>query len=322
MKNIFCSALTFVTLTACDLSPPIATREHSANGATVIKGLIYHLPLSLIRVQSSEKTLSVFPAESIADPNARLVLDGRPRAGSKDDFDFTIQKGLLTSVKVDSLDQTPSIVNAALRGAQSAVRGEGVQPLAEREGGQDVVEFVFDPFDPNFGKPEGFKVDVEYLDPTLAARLERARPRTAGCMGEGRVCSGVETLVQVTVTDPKGTMVEHWMSVIDPTLTFAAKVERHACVNTTNALTITNGVVTQFDITKPSQVAGCLSIPLDVVSAIIAAPVDAITGRTARLTAEQQLLAQRAALLAQQKSVLDAEAALLAAQDKQGAGGE
>lgn len=316
MKQIrrFVIPALFLALPACDLSPPLATRAYQVGETISGRGIVYHLPRSLIRVQSTDKSLDILAPQVRADPDARLVLEGRPRGGSSDDFDFVSANGLLSMAKVDSDDRAPAIVNDALTGVSAALRGEGVEALRVNGVEQGDTTFEFDPFRTNFGVPQGFDVHVEYLDPTLQARLDRGLPRTTGCIGAGRVCGGVETLVKVSITDHLGRRVQHWATVIDPTLSFAARIDRAACVNTTNALTVTGGVITKYDVTKPSELAGCLSIPLNVIQAIIAAPVDALTGRSARLAAEKDLLANRAAVLQQEAAIIQAEAALVAAE--------
>lgn len=312
MTPFFRAVIMTVALTACDLSPPIQTRAFQPEDAIASRGIVYHLPRSLIRVESNAKALTILAPQTRADPAARLVLEARPRRGSADDFDFVAENGLLSTVKGDSQDQTPSTVNAALRGLSEARRAQGVDRFAKAAAPQPRdVTFEFDPFNLSFGVPQGFTVKVYYLDPTLQGRLARGAPRTAGCFGTGRVCSGVETVVKVAVTDDlTGRRVEHWATVIDPTLSYAARIDRHACVSTTNAVTLTKGVVTKYDVTKPSEVAGCLSIPLDVLKAIIAAPVDAITGRTAKLQAEQALLTNRALVLQKELELRQAELAV------------
>ena len=175
------------------------------------------------------------------DPRAKLVLETRPRAASRDDFDFTVAQGLLETATVDSEDQIPTIVDTALRGVRSAVRGETNLALARTET-EEVVEFVFDPFDRSVVLPDGFEIDdVFALDPTLPDRLARGYSRTSACIGAGRVCSGVETLVRVRVTGPGGEQVEQWIPVVDPTLAVAARLERNACADTKNSLTFKIG---------------------------------------------------------------------------------
>jgi hypothetical protein len=315
VKAVPFAVLSIVFLAACDLKPPVATRAFTSGTGPVAEGLVYYLPRSLIRVRFSSNGLEILGEERVMDPRAKLVLETRPRAASRDDFDFTVAQGLLETATVDSEDQIPTIVDTALRGVRSAVRGEGNFARADRTETEEVVEFVFDPFDRSVVLPDGFEIDDVFpLDRTLPDRLARGYSRTGACVGEGRVCSGVETLVRVRVTGPGGEQVEQWIPVVDPTLAVAARLERNACADTKNSLTFTKGVVSRYDVTKPSELAECLSIPLDILSAIIAAPVDAITGRTARLEAERALLAERAEVLEQQKAVVDAQAALLEAQ--------
>ena len=81
-------------------------------------------------------------------------------------------------------------------------------------------------------------------------------------------------------------------------------MNRSACAKAENAITFQDGIMTKYDVTRPSAVASCLSIPLNVLHAIISAPVDAITGRTARYKAETALLTSEIALLEERNRLL------------------
>lgn len=128
------------------------------------------------------------------------------------------------------------------------------------------------------------------------------------------VCVPITTPISISVEAEGLAKVETFVTVVDPTRAIGISFNRTACAEAKNALTFSDGIMTGYDVTRPSEVASCLSIPLDILSAIISAPVDAITGRTARanaekalLTAEINLLMERNKLLAQQQAASSME---------------
>ena len=109
MKAVHFAVLSIVFLAACDLKPPVTTRAFTSGTGPVAEGIVYYLPRSLVRVRFSSSGLEILGEERVMDPRAKLVLETRPRAASRDDFDFTVAQGLLETATVDSEDQIPAI---------------------------------------------------------------------------------------------------------------------------------------------------------------------------------------------------------------------
>ena len=131
----------------------------------------------------------------------------------------------------------------------------------------------------------------------------------------GSICFPLLKAVKAKVS--VGPSVSEFITLIpDPSQVTSVNISRFGCVTTTTSVTLKKGILTNYNIKKPSEAVGCLKIPLNVVSAIIKAPIDAITGREARIAANSKLVKAQTALLAEQKKLLDAQQALIDAQSK------
>lgn len=300
-RSILVAILGAGLLNACTLPAPLTTRAFVPGDPAAIEGVIYHLPRSFIRVKASETNLTIVAVENIPDLRARYVLQQRFRASSTDNPEFTTENGMLKTVNADSTDDTPKIVNTALAGVAQVLQREAREAARIATAKIGETEFLVDPFDPHSRGQGEIKVTVTILDPALKARMAQ-RVQRSGCAAGASLCVAVPTLVRITAAQGE-TNVTVIVPVADPTLSVGLKLDRHACVATQNAITFTDGFLTKYDVTKPSEVAECLSIPLDILSAIIRAPIDAITGRKARLSAEQSLIAAQV-LLAQEQAKL------------------
>ena len=100
---------------------------------------------------------------------------------------------------------------------------------------------------------------------------------------------------------------EFRVPVADPVRVYGVKLSRVACAKGEHEMTIRDGFLTEYKSKKPSEIESCASIPLNIVSAIIAAPIDAITGRTKRLKAEKKLAAAQLELIKAQAALLESQ---------------
>ena len=75
----------------------------------------------------------------------------------------------------------------------------------------------------------------------------------------------VRTISEITVSQ---SIVE----VPNPRQVNSFDINRAACVKRTNDIEFTDGVLTRFKVEKPSEVLGCLSIPANIVKALIGLP--------------------------------------------------
>ena len=294
-------------LVACTNEKPITSSRLATEGASV-QGMPYALPRGLVSVTiGGNEGLKSNGLEYFPDPSARYVARLNLSTTANDTLKVeTNPLGLLTSANGTSEDSTAEIVAAATEGVGKILRGERLR--GERATAGPVKgTFLIDPFEHNSALP--FDVRAAFLDPeTKRHHTSGGAARRPPCPASASFCVPVLTPVVLTI-DVNQQQFNISTVVPDPYRIIGVDVHRHACVQTDNQLTFNNGVMTSYNITKPSEVVGCLSIPLDIIGAIVAAPVNALTGRKKRLDAEKDLLKS-------QKDLLDAQAALLAAAAK------
>ena len=87
-----------LALSACTLPRPVISRPLAAGEVASIEGLVYSLPKSVVRIKTVNMVTSISPIEQVPDPRGRYVLEGQYLFATKDDFDFTVVNGLLTTV--------------------------------------------------------------------------------------------------------------------------------------------------------------------------------------------------------------------------------
>jgi hypothetical protein len=304
---------TFVAgLTACNLPPPVTSRPLAAYETTAIEGLVYSLPRSVVRIKTMDAVTAIAPIEQVPDPQRRYVLEGKYLFSTNDDFEFNVENGLLTAVTANSEDERPQVVEKAKDVISSLLRSENEADF--RQNGTPKLpnrEFVFDPLKAATQTVMDYRITIKPIaDPNLFKRIHRGERNHQSCQ-DASFCVPVTTPVQVRVRHDAGIDVETVLTVVDPTRSIGIQVNRSACARSENMIAFRNGIMTKYDVTRPSEVASCLSIPLNVLRAIISAPVDAITGRTAQNSAEQALLTSEIALLQERNRLLE-----LAAEDE------
>lgn len=314
--NPFAVAIFFFATVGC--APDIAI-ESTPLGQSPSKGLSvpYSLPRGLLSftVEKGEKDefakITLNNTTLIPDHRARYTATIVTNEFSSDNFKIALEDGLLTTVDSNTTDATRQIVNELTAGVSAILRGEA-RPSVESGVGRTETfsrNFLVDPFDHKSNPfPEGA---IRFRD-LNGHHLTHSR-NYAACP-EGSVCFPLMTTVVATVSVSGGASAEFYAIVPDPRKVASVDVRRFACVNTVQSVKLKRGVLTNFDLQKASSVAGCLSVPLDVISAIIRAPVDAITGQTARINANKGLVEAQKNLLAQQEALIKAQASLLATQ--------
>lgn len=291
-----------LALAACSLAPPIVSTATDGRLSAPVTGLVYNLPRPLIRVQTDGKGTRIVGEELVPDSGARFVLSSQHRILSNDDFDFSVSKGLLGNVTANSTDQLPQVIQSVAGAVSSGLSGEFRVQVADTAV-PGSFDFAFDPFEGKSQAIMGHTIEVEAPDdPSLFSRVRQLTRDRQSCVGAS-VCVPLMTTLKVTVTGPGGAKVSSTLPVPDPTRSMGIRLNRSACGQVANGLQIENGLLTKYDVTHPSEVADCLSIPLDIIATIISAPIDSITGRTARLQAEKDLIAAKI-LLAQKQAEL------------------
>jgi len=304
-----------VVMAACAPSRTIDTTPEV--GPSTGLSVPYSLPRGLLSVtvkQVADKpsVITFNKLEMVPDPQARYVANFNRRALRSDTFNIKLDRGLLSVSKNTTTDATPEFVEKLT----SAVT-ENLKTAREDAN--------------NTGAPKGLRTDTVLLDPfrhsgTVADGVTVAfkdlngkhiehRSGYQSCP-QGSLCFPLLMTVKAIVTATNGGTVarsELTTVIPDPNRVAAIDINRYACVKAQTDITFDQGILVDYSLDKPSELVGCLSIPLDIVSAIISAPVDAITGRTKRLEAEKGLLAAQQALLTQQAALITAQSEAAAA---------
>ncbi len=296
MKLQYLSAAAAVILAGCSTQSPVISQRGTPSGKA-IDGVVYFLPKALMQVNydpaaEGGAVLSVTPV-LYGDVNASYVAQAQ-FSGTADDV-ITLgvnDRQLLNIAKADTDDRSDEIVTAIV----DTLR---IQPSAKArtddESDNKKRQFLVDPY--RLGSQNGVTVQP------IGAQFPSGTGRKS-CPENSSLCVPVMVPVKVTYQSASVlTVVPHPQEVI------GINMKRKPCVKTENTMTIQNGILTQYQVKKPSELAGCASIPLKIVEAIIAAPFDAITGRTAKLTQQKAEIDAQVALLEAQKKLAEANAA-------------
>lgn len=194
--------------------------------------------------------------------------------------------------------------------AEPAGEGRATKSLASATGGgtskaAPPVTVLLDPFAPRQRHLNGMEIHFHFIDPTVLARLAALPERRALCPRDASVCVPTVTPLEVHIKTATDT---HWhvVSVVDPTRVYGIRLDRRPCVRVANRLVLNDGIVHAYNVEKPSEVAGCLTIPLEIISTIISAPFAALRRQTAILEAERARVQAELSLLGTQSQLFRA----------------
>jgi hypothetical protein len=81
-------------------------------------------------------------------------------------------------------------------------------------------------------------------------------------------------------------------------------IDRSAFVKRDTTITLAEGFPTKITTLKPSEVVGFMSIPLDIITAIVAAPGQLLTVKVEQARGEQGLLREQQAVVQEQNALL------------------
>lgn len=301
---------------ACAPSRTIETTPE--NGPSTGLSVPYSLPRGLLSVtvqQVADKpsVITFNKLEIVPDPKAQYVANFNRRVLRADTFNIKLDRGLLSVSKNTTTDATPEFVEqltSAVTENLKAAREDANKATAQP--GLRTDTLLLDPFNHEGTVANGVTVAFEDLN----GKHIQHRPSYQKCP-QGSLCFPLLMTVKAIVTATNGDNIarsELTTVIPDPSRVAAIDINRYACVKAQTDITFDQGILVDYSLDKPSELVGCLSIPLDIISTIISAPVDAITGRTKRLTSEKELLAAQQALLTQQAALIAAQSEAAAAQ--------
>lgn len=288
--------------------------------------LFYALPRGLVTITVARKkgvlTMEATPT-IVADQDHRYQLDFRSSAWALDTYSAQVsQTGLLETAKSDNKSQVSEILESLAKtaGAASGLSGDMNKAKTDEPLEDFSYRSVIDPFVPESVKAfnnslskvsGGLNVtasDIVRLAPLSYSYNENIEGQYDIC--DSSFCFRLPKPVVLKLNHP--TQGIHSSSIVtlpDPSFTAGLKVTRSACVHKTTNLTFTDGMLVKNDIVKPSQLLGCVSIPLKVVAAFFSGVTEAVTGRTKRNEDETKLLSSRIKLLEEEMKLREALAA-------------
>ncbi|MEM6621128.1 MAG: hypothetical protein AAF674_02785 [Pseudomonadota bacterium] len=245
----------------------------------------YALPSAMLALTVSwagpGKPLQIKLAEpkTFPDPTARYMLTALPSAWAKDDFTLVAEGGLLKSVNAVNEDKTAAVVSKVIElAAQAAKLTAGLRTNRPPSVQPFDLSLLIDPYDAQSiakAKAELTQVGlVLSVGGPGGAALAPRDPNAEVC--DHSLCYRVNSAVTVKVEDRKGwyggPLKEFLVEVPDQSGTFGADIHRGACIKRTTKLEFTQGVLTSATLNKPSEVEACLSIPLDILKAVVEVP--------------------------------------------------
>lgn len=303
LRIAFCILTVPLFLSSCTaLSVQSNFVEHKTSHAPYVA---YHLPKSIVSLNVSRDskgkvTISKATEKRVADPSARFRLNLKKIPIADDQFTLAVgTNGLLNSAKVINEDKTAEIIGSAAslvtevgKVLTSQALGIGEPPTTPSQ--PFSVDLVFDPSDPRqaaeaarqlYSASEGirFNLMLKTIEGDFLYAGNRPNPRNRPASNrqsvavakqcEGSFCFRTTRPIIVEIRASKAKLVSRQtVDVVDSRQVSSFDVRRAACVKKTSDLTFQNGVLTKADITKPSQVLGCISIPATILKAIVGFP--------------------------------------------------
>lgn len=299
-------------------------------------GTFYYLPEGKIRVKiEPEKKILKLTVSLLyePDPNYSYFLEYNPSAGAHDNVTVTLTNtALLQKVSATSKDEVGAIlvkvaetVGVAAKLVVAAPFTPTVVPVPKIEQLFDVTvnptdyhEFI--ELKENLRKdPYGIEVSIKPLTDAIQG-FQNGEPPINGfprreCINSLRgVCyrpvrpyvltlrdietNGKKFLQNVNIYIPNGAPITSF------------DISRAAFVEKKTELTFENGILTTIQVNKPSEILGAVSVPFDILKAIVAIPAELLTIKVKRAAGEQ-------ALLSNQKAILELERQLEELRSKQ-----
>jgi hypothetical protein len=316
-------------------------------GSTGKEGNIYYyLPKGLLKITSKVKVFvsrektskrlvdislisQSFEHESEIVPDNRqiLTLNYTNNPFSKDDVNIKINdKGLLTSLNAIAEDRTPNIVESISK-APAEVLGAGGEEKGQKE---DVVvsekefvkEFLLDPkelpqtvqWSISEHDDQGTPLDMNV---SFAVTLEgEPGGLDSVALGDSEEIHGIVTrprsLYKFKIEPKAAKLTGHEISfyeyLLNNGMNITIPLSRAIFAKKTNDLVLSDGVIKENKIVKPSEIEGFVSIPINIAKAIVSIPGQLFTFRIdntrKRLTLEEESLKLEKAVIATERNKL------------------
>lgn len=298
----------------------------------------YSLPKGVIEVKIENGTNSAplkitTTTEHVADPGGRYWVALQPSLLAHDKFVIEVnKKGLLSSAKSDNVDKIAEIAKVITQIAtESAKIGAGFRSASMSNWVEDRISI--DPFAPTprgsshkrrggaldplharvrySGRVSGAAISVTQPDGSPLPHYTRQQIEAAAQQCAGSLCSRFLRPVKIAVHVPGISHSEAVVLVPDPVAVISHDIRRSACVSRVSELKFEDGILTKFDLNKPSEIEGCLKVPLEVVKEVAALPLAVLTYQSDLLQKEKSVIDAERAAFESEKLRLDALAKLI-----------
>jgi hypothetical protein len=342
-RSIF-SGILVLALIGCT-SASLKSRRVTEAGR-VHRGVAYFLPEVLIKISADLQTAApaAAPASTdyysiqveqltVPDPKHMYALSLKPAPYASDHFNLVVNaNGFLSSVNASNEDRTGQIIEALAQTAANAFETAGAaakvpNPLPRH------LDYIFDPSDPAEIKKAmaEFKIEghqlinieckplkgLESVPPAPSStKKEKASPkkqeecpRLTEDKADGvfyRSALPYILSVKPSIVGANNTNIQQVVMLPNRAPIFEIDVRRAPFVAVNTAMTFTNGYLTSLDYTKPSEIEGFVSIPLELSKMALSVP-------TNLLQLKIDLANKGNELLEAQKKAADDRAALLSA---------
>lgn len=327
--------------------PTIISQHVPEDSPVHVEGVSYYLPRALFPLTiegDAEGKVTVTPEELqyVPDPAEHFVASFDESAFASDDLKIAVDSsGLLEAVNSTNEDQSVEITKKFLslvtELAKIAPAGRGVRSDSRTEIKPFAKRLVFDPLDPrdvNRARAQlgnDFRLRVTRLGapPVDAAMrpqsaLDRRRAVPARCTNSLCFRLVVPVAIELSTTDASGLSEIHAKYIVllpDPTRVAGYDIVRGPCIKRVTDLTFSKGLLTSAHVQKPSEVLGCLDIPLEIVRTVLSLPGELLTFRVEQINADTSLLQAQQNNLAAQQKLLEEQRDLVQASNPQASGG-
>lgn len=306
LRKFILGLLTTTALVSCGKSIESLPLQLNAKGKTSIA---YNLPLGIFRVEvtsdgkgTQPTTIAAEAVEILPDADARYYATLASSAFASDDFKIvTGPGGLLDGANATTDDRTPAIIGKIIEVAKEAAKlvAQGVGPEVTATEPFS-LSLAFDPMNQVSVQSaavalagQGLALTVKDLsgdDIHVSGTLPLEAP-----ICENSLCYRLMTPVQVTIKNgaagPYPGFERSFLALVpDPRTTLGVDVTRAVCAEKITELDFNSGILVSTRIKKPSEIEGCLQVPVDALRAIASIPGEILAFRQTNLEAETAFL--------------------------------
>jgi len=315
--------ITFACLIGCSGQ---MQQSHYVGGSRVTTTrMSYSLPKALINLSvdsdaAGKITVTTPSASLLPDPDARYNVEIRESAFADDTYNIGVStNGLLETSQGVAEDRTSGIVAKVIE-IFTEVAKMTVNRAAPVEGKKAPyhADLSFDPFNNSSVARANsqlryagsdFVIDVEGVSGETIGKITQVEVINAASGCSGSLCTRLVRPIVITLKSKASGFAGSYMTIVpDPTYVVGVDIERGPCIKRDTKITFANGILTKYDLTKPSEVLGCLAIPLELAKAIVSIPGALLTFRVEKIGNENKLVDAQAALLASQAKLIKAQA--------------